>query len=130
MMEWPDLKIEPIAEYIKDLTRKGGEAVDGFNLDVWFIIIALFTIAFFLKRHGKSVDKTNDRLKSNNENLDNHTDSIIDNTRVNQELVFIKKELLVTNREIVRGNRDLLMSNERLIKLLENSDANNKKLHS
>lgn len=92
-MEFPDLKIDAIAEFLLRYMRQGGEAVEGINhidIQAWFIIIGIFMISWSFRNHGKKVDVANIRAADLDRTVDENTDSLIE----------VRREMRLLNQNI------------------------------
>ena len=97
-MEFPDLKIDALAEFFKRyLVRE--DTVDGItmvDIQAYFIIIGLFMISFAFRSHGKKIDKAAIRAADLDRTLDEVTDAVIDT----------KKEMRQVNKNLERMIED------------------------
>lgn len=94
-MEFPDLKIDAIAEFLLRYIRRGGEVVDGINhvdIQAYFIIIGIFMISWSFRNHGKKVDVGNIRAADLDRTVDENTDSQIE----------VRREMRLLNQKIDR----------------------------
>lgn len=93
-MEFPDLKIEPIAKFLHQLANGDGQMTGGVNVEVWFIIIGLFMISFtwrnFGKKFGATMEATTQRIKDLDRTTEENTDAQIETAR---ELKVIKRQI-------------------------------------
>lgn len=98
-MEFPDLKIDGLANFFKQLLTRG-DGVDGAAVDIqaYFIIIALFMISFAFRSHGKKIDKGTIRCDDLDRTIDENTDAMID----------LKREIRILNKNFERYNDDAI----------------------
>ena len=84
-MEFPDLKIEPIAKLLRDLIFDKGSDMESYNIEVWFIIVALFLISFNWRWFGRKLDanieRGTQRLKDLDRTTEENTDAQIETAR-------------------------------------------------
>ena len=119
-MEFPDLKIEWIVDFLRryiDRENVGGPAVDGIthiDIQAYLIITALFLISFSWRWWGKKVDKLTTRMEDFNKNLDDYTDSSIENSRAIRENARSLNENTLALRDLAKAIEGLNAGNRTL----------------